>query len=166
MAGQSFGATGIAKVAFGTTEIKKISYGDTLIWQAVTLTAAGMTKNGVQTLGDTNRQRITGWTVRSGFPLTVIDDNRIRIIGSGQVDVVAQINFAQSGSSTDQGRWLVHNGVDVRSAPTRNQIEATISERITVADGDLLWVDAQSSSTTFSYDDIAATSYITVTPVQ
>lgn len=168
MAGISRGANGIEKVAFGSAEIKKVSRGDTLIWQAVTLTAAGMNKNGVQTLPDTNRHRVTGWTVRPGFPQTVLDGDRIRIIGTGLVVVLAHVNFSGTSSSTVHSRWIVHNGVDVASQSASNQTNASLSPPtpIQVADGDYIWVDAQTSSTSFDRDDIVATSYITVTPVQ
>jgi len=132
------------------------------------LLPSGMTKNGVQALGNTNRQRITGWAVRSGYPATVINFDRIQIVGSGQVNVFAQVNFSGTATPVTHSRWIVHNGIDVAFHSASNQAEASLTtpSPIPVADGDFIWVDAQTNNVVGSYDDIATSTYITVTPVQ
>lgn len=160
MAGLFIGSTSTSKVYIGTTEAQKVYVGTELVWPSVK--AAGMTKSGVHTLGNTNRQTVAGWSVRSGYPDTVISTNRIQVVGSGTVTVFAQINFAGRGFSNVQDRWIVHNGVDMATAEGQS---VGVTATFAVSDGDFIWFDAKASSITLNYDEIATTSYVTVTPV-
>lgn len=158
------GSKQVNKVYLGTKEVKRVYVGMYPAWMStVPVMPAGMTKNGTHTLSSISRKTVTGWSVRAGYSDTVINSNRIQVVGSGTVEVFAQINFAGRGWNTVQDRWIVHNGVDKATAEGQS---VGITATFTVSDGDFIWFDARSSSLTLDYDDIiATTSYVTVTPV-
>lgn len=125
-------------------------------------TPAGMNKNGTFSIPSRNtRTHVTGWVPRPGFPDTVIDSNCLRMAGSGTVEATAFIEFQGSGASSRE-LWIVRNGVDVAHSPLGSVQSGSAVGTFEVQDGDLVWMEASTSSTALQRGNVLPSSYLVV----
>ena len=139
MAGLSWAATAIAKVALGTAEILKISLGDTLVWQAVTFLPSRMTKTGTQNF-TTSWALLTGWTAdTANYPGSTVVSNALQVQGGKTgATISVSLPFTSSLSFTRTARILLNGAVIATGADVASNsgtMTATATD-VTLADGD------------------------------
>lgn len=122
----------------------------------------GVNKVGTHVLDQGVRTVVSGWQPRPGYSGTVLDGDQLRIVGSADVKVTAQIDFATAAFGITQHRWIMHNGVAVASESLANYRTRTVTAEIAVGHGDLVWIEAMNNTTNPAYRTIAETTYITV----
>lgn len=116
----------------------------------------GMDKSGTQVVPLSTWTKITGWTVRSGYPSTVITSDTLAInaTGGGNIRFRGQFNAALG---TQQFR-VVRNGTTVLGSPANASVTTTINS-ITVSPGDTL--ELQGFASTNGWNTVSAGSEVT-----
>lgn len=138
MAGLSLGVAAIAKVALGTVEIAKISLGDTLVWQAVTFLASGMTKSGSTTFLNTETI-VNGFAADTGsYPGSeVVGGTTLLVRGAKAGATVAASVVGDGSSPSRQFRASLRlNGTEIASASGSNTSTLSLSAQADVVESD------------------------------
>jgi hypothetical protein len=158
MAGVFVGATEASRVYVGSTQAK-IYVGSTFVHPIPD--AMGMDKSGVFNVSPANGTpvKVTGWTVRAGFPNTQIVNDELVMNGHGNVTITYRGDLA--GNFGTRTFYAYKNGVQQDSVTDATE-DTTAS--IPVAPGDTIALYA--STTSVSGDDVqpgSAVTYIYVT---
>lgn len=162
------GSTPISELYVGSVEVGEGWVWDGSQWVQVYSGAPefvqmGMDKSGQLALVRNVRTMITGWSVRAGYPDTVIDGNRIRVAGSTDVRVTARIDFPNAHSTVTQHRWIMHNGVEVAADSYAGfEPSVTLTADIAVSNGDYVWTEAMVDVANAVYRTIEPTTYVSV----
>lgn len=161
------GGTKLGPLAIGGVTIGEGWIWDGTEWVQVyssvpPFTPAGMNKNGTFSIPSSyTRTHVTGWVPRPGFPDTVIDNSRLRMAGAGTVEATAFIEFQGSGASSRE-LWIVRNGIDVAHSPLGSVQSGSAVGTFEVQDGDLVWMEARTSSTSVQRGNVLPSSYLVV----
>lgn len=164
MAGPSWAATAIAKVALGSVAIEKISLGAALVWQAVTFLPSGMTKNGTQNF-TTSWALLTGWTAdTANYPGSTVVSNALQVQG-GKTDATISVSLPFTGSFT-QGHIarIKLNGAVIATGPSNGASSGTMTataSNVTLADGDDVTVEVMVD--TYANGSVSAGGTVTIT---
>lgn len=164
MAGLSWAATALEKVALGAAEILKISLGDTLVWQAVTFLPSRMTKTGTQNF-TTSWALLTGWTAdTANYPGSTVVSNALQVQG-GKTGATISVSLPYTGSFTNPhtARILV-NGTVVATGADNTAASGTMTataSNVTLADGDDVTVEIMVG--TYANGSVSAGGTVTIT---
>ncbi|MFI9506946.1 hypothetical protein [Nocardia sp. NPDC052566] len=115
------------------------------------VTPMGVNKNGDQTVaGGTTNVKLTGWTVRSGYPNTVINtaDELVAngpgaVVIRGRIEVVGNLRVNESRSFD-----VMRNDAPIQTFTSREQSVVIPDTNTTLAPGDRVWV--RMTGTTFT----------------
>lgn len=164
MAGLSWAAAALEKVALGAAEILKISLGDTLVWQAVTFLPSRMTKTGTQNF-TTSWALLAGWTAdTANYPGSTVVSNALQVQG-GKTGATISVSLPYTGSFTNPhtARILVNGSVVATGAgnsASSGTMTATASS-VTLADGDDVTVEVMVD--TYANGSVSAGGTVTIT---
>jgi hypothetical protein len=109
------------------------------------MSSMGMDKSGTHQIPQSAWTQITSWTVRTGFPATVITSDRLVIDNAGTYTINWRAQYSASGGT--QQFQIVHNGSTVIGSSSGQTGSGTITP-INLAPGDTL--ELQGNSTSFN----------------
>ncbi|MBH0119830.1 hypothetical protein I0Q12_10005 [Rhodococcus sp. CX] len=125
----------------------------------VTFVAMGVDKNGTQDPGRNTWTRVTGWTVRSGYPGTVESGGALIAEGTGATTIVARVTFNTGVIFVERRARLMVNGTQV-AINTQSGLSTVKDLGLTFAttlyDGDQVWVEAYHAATTANERNVLA----------
>lgn len=100
----SLGSTDISKVYVGTTEATAVYLGSTKVWPLVKY-SYGIDKVSNVSIATNTWTTLTGWSVRSGYPDTVITSDGILLPAGRNVTVFAQNQRSAANSGNRVRLW-------------------------------------------------------------
>ena len=123
----------------------------------VTFVAMGVDKNGTQDPGRSTWTKVTGWTVRTGYPGTVESGGALIAEGSSATTIHAQVKFNTGAIFISKGVRLKVNGTVVAtSQDSASKTTYTLTYATTLSDGDVVTIEAYHSATTTSERNVLA----------
>ena len=126
---------------------------------AVTFVAMGVDKSGTQDPGRNTWTRVTGWTVRSGYPDTVESGGALIAEGTGATTITARVTFNTGAIFVERRARLMVNGSQV-AINTQSGLSTVkdlgLSFPTTLHDGDQVWVEAYHAATTANERNVLA----------
>lgn len=164
MAGLSWVASAIAKVALGAAEIQKVSLGATEVWSAITFQPSGMTKNGTQNF-TTSWALLAGWTAdTANYPGSTVVSNALQVQGE-KADATISVSLPFTGSFT-QGHIarIKLNGVVIATGPSNGASSGTMTataSSVMLADGDDVTIEVMVD--TYANGSVSAGGTVTIT---
>ena len=125
----------------------------------VTFAAMGVDKVGIQDPGRNTWTRVTGWTVRSGYPDTVESGGALIAEGTGATTITARVTFNTGAIFVERRARLMVNGSQV-AINTQSGLSTVkdlgLSFSTTLYDGDQVWVEAYHAATTANERNVLA----------
>jgi len=125
----------------------------------VTFVAMGVDKVGTQDPGRNTWTRVTGWTVRSGYPDTVESGGALIADGTGATAITARVTFNTGVVFVERRARLMVNGSQV-AINTQSGLSTVkdlgLSFSTTLHDGDQVWVEAYHAATTANERNVLA----------
>src|SRR5699024_666040 len=113
--------------------------------EGVTFPDSGITKVGTQQLPLKTWTKVTGWTVRSGYPDTVIESNGIRV-PAGTYTISAQVTYSTPFPVYQFGVRVTLDGTPIPALNPGTTTSATVTTTATVTVGEgLVQVEGYSS---------------------
>ncbi|AUM18213.1 MULTISPECIES: hypothetical protein [Rhodococcus] len=164
MAGLSWAAGAIAKVALGAAEIQKVSLGAAEVWSAITFQPSGMTKNGTQNF-TTSWALLTGWTANTGtYPGSTVVNNALDVQG-GKTGATISVSLPYTGSFTNpHTARILLNGVVIATGTPNGAASGTMTATATdvaVVDTDKVSVEVMVD--TYANGSVSAGGTVTIT---
>ncbi|MGX6513237.1 hypothetical protein [Rhodococcus sp. SJ-2] len=135
---------------------------------------SGMNKSGTQTITTNTWTPVTGWSIRSGYPDTVIVSNGVEVPDGVEVDIVGQLTYSYQDSFSGNGmRIRVMAGAtqigETAGTPANSAVATLAPFRWKNETGapQLVTVQGFSTSSSFGRNVIngGVGSFITLTPV-
>ena len=148
------GSAPISKLYLGNTSISKLYLGTTVLWQS--FPQMGVDKVGSQIISISSWVTITGRTIRSGFPDTVITSDGILIPAGVTVTLACQ--NTHGGSHADNAARLYNATTSAVIATSTAATTATpaVSASYTPSVDSVIVVQGFATSTLSSRDTISA----------
>ena len=109
---------------------------------------------------------VPGWTVRSGYPNTVITSNGIVVSGSGPATIRFLVRRVSSATTNDVPSRIMVNGVQQGADEFWDNNATEKTRSVTLADGDVITLMVEDTGSTIDNNNTLTTgTYVIVEPV-